>query len=41
MEIEALKVELAQALVSGQLIAVPKNKNKEETADGRRDENPE
>ena len=26
MEIEALKIELAQALASGQLIAVPKNK---------------
>lgn len=34
MEIEALKLELAQALVSGQLIAVPKNNNKEEIANG-------
>lgn len=34
MEIEALKLELAQALASGQLIAVPKNNNKEEIADG-------
>ena len=40
MEIEALKVELAKALTSGELIAVPKN-SKEETADGRRDEDPE
>ena len=34
MEIEALKLELAQALVSGQLIAVPKNNNKEDSANG-------
>lgn len=34
MEIEALKLELAQALASGQLIAVPKNNNKEEIANG-------
>lgn len=36
MEVEALKVELAKALASGELIAVPKN-SKEDTADGRRD----
>lgn len=40
MEVEALKVELAKALASGELIAVPKN-SKEEAADGRRDEDPE
>lgn len=40
MEVEALKVELAKALASGELIAVPKN-SKEDTADGRRDEDPE
>ena len=34
MEIEALKLELAKALASGQLIAVPKNNNKEEIANG-------
>lgn len=34
MEIEALKLELAQALASGQLIVVPKNNNKEEIANG-------
>lgn len=34
MEIEALKLELAQALASGQLIAVPKNNNKEDSANG-------
>lgn len=34
MEIEALKLELAQALASGQLIAVPKNNNKEDVANG-------
>ena len=34
MEIEVLKLELAQALASGQLIAVPKNNNKEEIANG-------
>lgn len=34
MEIEALKIELAQALASGQLIAVPKNNNKEDSANG-------
>ena len=34
MEVEALKLELAQALASGQLIAVPKNNNKEEIANG-------
>nr|DAH54171.1 MAG TPA: hypothetical protein [Caudoviricetes sp.] len=34
MEIEALKLELAKALASGQLIAVPKNNNKEDVADG-------
>lgn len=34
MEIEALKLELAQALASGQLIAVPKNNNKEEIVNG-------
>lgn len=34
MEIEALKLELAQALASGQLIAVPKNNNKEGVANG-------
>lgn len=34
MEIEALKLELAQALASGQLIAVPKNNHKEEIANG-------
>ena len=34
MEIEALKLALAQALASGQLIAVPKNNNKEEIANG-------
>ena len=34
MEIEALKLELAQALASGQLIAVPKSNNKEEIANG-------
>lgn len=40
MEVEALKVELAKALASGELIAVPKN-SKEEAADGRRNEDPE
>lgn len=40
MEVEALKVELAKALASGELIAVPKN-SKEDTADGRRDKDPE
>lgn len=35
MEIEALKLELAQALASGQLIAVSKNNNKEDIANGR------
>lgn len=34
MEIEALKLELAKALASGQLIAVPKNNNKEDVANG-------
>ncbi len=34
MEIEALKLELAKALASGQLIAVPKNNNKEGVANG-------
>ena len=34
MEIEALKLELAKALASGQLIAVPKNNNKEGMANG-------
>lgn len=34
MEIEALKLELAQALASGQLIVVPKNNNKEGVANG-------
>lgn len=34
MEIEALKLELAQALASGQLIAIPKNNNKEGVANG-------
>ena len=34
MEIEALKLELAQALASGQLIAVPKNNNKEDCTNG-------
>ena len=34
MEIEALKLELAKALASGQLIAVPKNNNKEGIANG-------
>ena len=34
MEIEALKLELAQALASGQLIVVPKNNNKEDSANG-------
>ena len=34
MESEALKLELAQALASGQLIAVPKNNNKEDSANG-------
>ena len=34
MEIEALKLELAQALASGKLIAVPKNNNKEDSANG-------
>ena len=34
MEVEALKLELAQALASGQLIAVPKNNNKEDSANG-------
>ena len=34
MEIEALKLELAKALASGQLIAVPKNNNQEEIANG-------
>ena len=34
MEIEALKLELAKALASGQLIAVPKNNNKEDSANG-------
>lgn len=33
METESLKIELAKALASGQLIAVPKN-NKEEPANG-------
>lgn len=34
MEIEALKLELAKALASGQLIAIPKNNNKEGIANG-------
>lgn len=34
MEIEALKLELAKVLASGQLIAVPKNNNKEGVANG-------
>ena len=34
MEIDALKLELAQALASGQLMAVPKNNNKEDSANG-------
>lgn len=34
IEIEALKLELAKALASGQLIAVPKNNNKEGVANG-------